>query len=108
MNNVQDVRAFGRDYSGMAIAIIILAGIHVILSLVFSVMAYRKGLRKEGGAWLLSFGVWVAILVLAAVATGQKDNYSKGQWLPDGAPPEGDTGELTGVLGSPGVSGAYT
>ena len=75
MNNVQDVRAFGRDYSGMAIAIIILAGIHVILSLVFSVMAYRKGLRKEGSAWLLSLGVCVAILVLAAVATGQKDNY---------------------------------
>ena len=80
MDNLQDVRIAGRDYSGMAIAIIILSGIHVILSLVFSVMAYRKGLRKEGGAWLLSFGVCVAILVLAAVATGQKDNY--GETLP--------------------------
>ena len=63
------------NYKGMAITIIILSGIHVILSLVFSVMAYRKGLRKEGGAWLLSFGVCVAILVLAAVDTGQKDTY---------------------------------
>ena len=45
MDNLQDVRIAGHDYSGMAIAIIILAGIHVILSLVFSVMAYRKGLR---------------------------------------------------------------
>ena len=57
------------NYKGMTIAIIILAGIHVILSLVFSVMAYRKKLHKEGSAWLLSFGVCVAILVLAAVAT---------------------------------------
>ena len=78
MDYLQDVHIAGRDYSGMAIAIIILSGIHVILSLVFSVMAYRKGLRKEGGAWLLSFGVCVAILVLAAVATGQKDNYTEG------------------------------
>ena len=77
MDYLQDVHIAGRDYSGMAIAIIILSGIHVILSLVFSVMAYRKGLRKEGGAWLLSFGVCVAILVLAAVATGQKDNFSE-------------------------------
>ena len=76
MDYLQDMHIAGRDYSGMAIAIIILAGIHVILSLVFSVMSYRKGLRKEGGAWLLSFGVCVAILVLAAVATGQKDNFS--------------------------------
>ena len=76
MDYLQDVHIAGRDYSGMAIAIIILSGIHVILSLVFSVMAYRKGLRKEGGAWLLSFGVCVAILVLAAVATGQKDNFT--------------------------------
>ena len=75
MDNLQDVHIAGRDYSGMAIAIIILAGIHVILSLVFSVMSYRKKLNKEGGAWLLSFGVCVAILVLAAVATGQKDNF---------------------------------
>ena len=75
MDNLQDVRIAGRDYSSMAIAIIILSGIHVILSLVFSVMAYRKGLRKEGGAWLLSFGVCVAILVLAAVATGQKEKF---------------------------------
>ena len=64
------------NYKGMAIAIIILACIHIILSIVFSVVAYRKGLRKEGGAWLLSFCVCVAILVLAAVATGQNDNYT--------------------------------
>ena len=108
MDNLQDVRIAGRDYSGMAIAIIILSGIHVILSLVFSVMAYRKGLRKEGGAWLLSFGVCVAILVLAAVATGQKDHYTEGllseeadPWTSYGIPPPGDTGVLSGELGSP-------
>ena len=44
MDYLQDVHIAGRDYSGMAIAIIILAGIHVILSLVFSVMSYRKKL----------------------------------------------------------------
>ena len=95
MDYLQDMQIAGRDYSAMAIAIIILAGIHVILSLVFSVMAYRKGLRKEGSAWLLSFGVCVAILVLAAVATGQKDNFDEYETNPDPddflQPPGGDT-----------------
>ena len=65
----------GRDYSGLAITMIILAGLHVILSAVFMVMACKKKMHKECGAWLVSLLVVVAILVLAAIATGQKDNY---------------------------------
>ena len=66
---------FGRYYKSMAIAVLVLAAVHVLLSFVFSAMSYRKNLNKQGGAWLFSFGICVAILVLSAIATGQKENF---------------------------------
>ena len=68
---------FGRYYKGMAIAVLVLAAVHVLLSFVFSAMSYRKNLNKQGGAWLFSFGICVAILVLSAIATGQKENFDE-------------------------------
>ena len=54
---------------GLSITIIVLTSIHVILSTVLCFMSYRKGLYKQGNAWLLSFGVCATILVLSAVAS---------------------------------------
>ena len=68
---------FGRYYKSMAIAVLVLAAVHVLLSFVFSAMSYRKNLNKQGGAWLFSFGICVAILVLSAIATGQKENFDE-------------------------------
>ena len=73
----------GRDYSGLAITMIILAAVHVIVSAVFMVISCKKKMHKECGAWLVSLLVVVAILVLAAIATGQKDNFSDTQELED-------------------------
>ena len=60
---------------GLSITIIVLTSIHILLSTVFCFMSYRKGLYKQGNAWLLSFGVCATILVLSAVATAEKDNF---------------------------------
>ncbi len=60
---------------GLSITIIVLTSMHIILSTVFCFMSYRKGMYKQGNAWLLSFGVCATILVLSAVATADKDNF---------------------------------
>ena len=60
---------------GLSITIIVLTSMHILLSTVLCFMSYRKGLYKQGNAWLLSFGVCATILVLAAVATAEKDNF---------------------------------
>ena len=68
-------KILNRNYTGLALAVLILAAVHVVLSAIYMIVACKDKHFKQCGAWLVSLLVVVAILVLSAIATGQKENY---------------------------------
>ena len=70
-----------KDFKGLSITVIILAGIHIIISAAFASICCKKKMKKSCIGWIVSLLLCIVILVLSATAVGNKEKFSENEAL---------------------------